>query len=87
MYPKIPSVTLRGATFQLTPLGKRQRRPLGTVPSQNLPENQGDLTLGASVSLDQTTPDEYTLIVQNLEKTGGPVINDHEYSTRNSNKN
>ena len=57
----------------------------GTVPSQNLPVYQDDLTLGAHIDLDHTFPDKYEEIVKNLEKTGGPVVNDHDYSTRNSN--
>ena len=57
----------------------------GTVPSKNLPENFGDLTLGASTDIDHTTPDEFEKIQGNLERNGDSIINDHDYSTRNSN--
>ena len=35
--------------------------------------------------LDHSTPDTYENIVKSLEKTGDPVVNDHDYYTRNSN--
>ena len=42
----------------------------GTISSNDMPQLLDDLTLGASITLDHSTPSDSEKIVKNLEKLG-----------------